>query len=52
MHHFHDVFHEKRTRSWYLTLAFALAAILFMAVPSPQKEASPSDSNPLIENEM
>ena len=45
-------FHEKRTRSWYLTLAFALAAILFMAVPSPQKESAPSDSNPLIENEM
>lgn len=49
-------FHEKRTRSWYLTLGFALAAILFMAVPTPQKDTNePSlqeDSKPLIEKEI
>ncbi|MCR4575743.1 MAG: hypothetical protein K5787_18445 [Lentisphaeria bacterium] len=49
-------FHEKRTRSWYLTLLFALLAISFMALsPSQHKKNTPDineDSKTLIEKEM
>ena len=49
-------FHEKRTRSWYLTLLFALLAISFRALSPPQpKKDTPDineDSKPLIEKEI
>ena len=49
-------FHEKRTRSWYLTLMFALLAISFMALSPSQKNKETPDSNEgsktLIEKEI
>ncbi|MBR6056991.1 MAG: hypothetical protein IKP58_02350 [Victivallales bacterium] len=49
-------FHEKRTRSWYLTLLFALLAISFMALsPSQPQKNTPDineDSKTLIEKEI